>query len=331
MTRKEIMIGKLKNLRLAALLALATAAVGAAQTSTPAQRPDSIHPGEVNYVEGQVTLDGVSLQSTSALRSTVLQPGSDLSTGQGFAEILLTPGAFLRVGNNSEVRLVSAGLVNGRLTLVRGSALLEAADVVKGSSLNVQMGNTTAQIADKGLYSFDANQQTVKVFDGKLKLTEGSAAEATLKKGDQVILTSDQPLKKRDFKKKAAEEDPLYVWSKVRSHDEAEASISVADRVASSGAWYGPGWYWDPAWSFYAFAPGAGYLGSPFGWNYYSPAFVFGAPYGYWGRGAYGRGYYPGRFAAVRGLHGGMGQVHTMGGMHGMAGGGFHGGTGGHR
>jgi FecR protein len=331
------MIGKLKNLRLAALLVLASAAVGATQTnSTPAQRPDAIHPGEVNYVEGQVTLNGNSLQSTSALRSTVIQPGGDLSTGQGFAEVLLSPGAFLRVGNNSEVRLVSAGLVDSRVALVRGSALLEAADVVKGTSLNVELGNSTARITDKGLYSFDAGQQTVKVFDGKLKLTEGAAGETTLKKGDQVILSSNQPLKKRDFNKKAAQEDPLYVWSKVRSHDEAEASISVADRVASSGAWYGPGWYWDPAWSFYAFAPGVGYLGSPFGWNYYSPGFVYGG-YGYWGRGVYNRGYYPGRLAAGRTFHGGMGQVHSMGGVRSMGGfrggvGGFHGGaTGGHR
>src|SRR5438270_7288944 len=159
------MIGKLKNLRLAALLALASAAVGGAQASTPAQRPDAIHPGEVNYVEGQVTLNGNSLQSTSALRSTVIQPGGDLSTGQGFAEVLLSPERFLRVGNNSEVRLVSAGLVDSRVALVRGSALLEAADVVKGTSLNVELGNSTARITDNGLYSFDAGQQTVKVFD----------------------------------------------------------------------------------------------------------------------------------------------------------------------
>lgn len=308
------MKGTLKNIRLAAFLALASATLSMAQVQMGApsqqqQRPDSIRPGEVNYIEGQVALNGTSLGSNS-LRSTVVQPGDDLSTGQGYAEVLLTPGAFLRIGNNSEVRLVSAGLVNNRITLVHGTALLEAADVVKGAVLNVAVGNSTAQIEEKGLYSFEAANGAVRVLDGKLRLTDGAVGETTLKKGDQVVLTSDRPLKKHDFSIKGAEEDPLYVWSKVRSHAEAEASLNIANQVAEGGGpWYGPGWYWDPAWSFYAFAPGFGYLGGPFGWNYYSPAFFYG---GYWGGGYYGRGFY----------HGGIGGFHAVGGMHAMGGGG---------
>ena len=302
------MKGKLKNLRLAALAGLVTAGLSFAQMSTTQQqRPDSIRPGEVNYIEGQVALNGNSLESSS-LRSTVLQPGQDLTTGQGYAEVLLSPGAFLRVGNNSDIRLVNSGLVNSTVNVVRGSALLEAADVVKGASISVQVGNADARIVDKGLYWFDSTNHAVKVFDGKLSISDESDGRTTLKKGDQVLLASDQPLKKRDFKTKAAEEDPLYVWSKVRSHDEAEASLNVANQVASSGGWYGPGWYWDPAWSFYAFAPGYGYLGGPFGWNYYSPAFIYG---GYWGGAHFGRGYYgryPGRYyGANRGFRGGTG------------------------
>ena len=183
------MKGQLKHLRLAAAFALVSATLGMAQTNSPQQRPDSIHPGEVNYIEGQVSLNGENLESTS-LRSTVLQPGGELSTGQGYAEVLLTPGAFFRIGNNSDIRVVASGLVTNRVTLVRGSALLEAADVVKGSTLTVEVGNTAAQIAEKGLYSFDVNTQTIRVFDGKLKVVEGSSAVTTLKRGDQVVLTS---------------------------------------------------------------------------------------------------------------------------------------------
>lgn len=331
------MKGKFKNLRLAALIALASAALGIAQTTPAAQRPDSVQPGEVNYIEGQVMLNGASLESNSALRSTVIQPGGMLSTGQGYAEVLLTPGAFLRIGHNSEIQLISAGLINSNIKLTHGSALLEAADVVKGSSLTIGLGSSNARVAQKGLYAFDANQQTVKVLDGKLSLST-AAGQTTLKKGDQVLLASDSPLKKRDFDKKAYQQDPLYVWSNVRSHDEAEASISLADQVANYGGWYGPGWYWDPAWSFYAFAPGWGYLGGPFGWNYYSPAFVY-AYGGYWGRGYSGRGYYGHRYVAGRGFRPGTGQFHSAAtfhgmsgaGFHGMSGGGFHGGGGGHR
>ncbi len=323
------MKGTFRSFQLTALLALAFAGLGMAQGQTsaprPQQQPNPIHPGEVNYIEGQVALNGSSLE-TNSLRATVIQPGDDLSTGQGYAEVLLTPGAFLRIGNNTEIKLALSGLVNTRIILVRGSALLEAADVVKGSSLDVTIGNSTGHIDEKGLYSFNATNQQVRVLDGKLRLTAGASGETTLKKGDQVVLSSDRPMKKRDFSRQAAEEDPLYVWSKVRSHDEAEASINVADVVANEGGWYGPGWYWDPAWSFYAFAPGYGYLGGPFGWNYYSPGFIYG---GYWGRGYYGRGFNGGR--AVGSVRSGIGAAHAMGGMHAMGGGGFHGGGGGHR
>jgi hypothetical protein len=320
------MKGKLTSLRLAAALIVASASLSFAQsqTSTQAQKPSSIRPGEVNYIEGQVGLNGTSLESNS-LRSTVIQPGDDLTTAQGYAEVLLTPGAFLRLGHNSEVRLQSAGLVDTRVDLIHGSALLEAADVVKGSTLAVAIGNSTGQVRDKGLYSFNADTQTVKVLDGKLKVADESVGQAELRKGDEVVLSSDRPLKKHDFSMKAVEEEPLYVWSKVRSHDEAEASVNVANVVAVNGGWYGPGWYWDPAWNFYAFAPGWGYLGGPFGWNYYSPGFLYG---GYWGPGFYGRGFYGARLyrghyaAGVRSFNGGLGGVRAMGG-------GFHGG--GHR
>ncbi|MBV8807880.1 MAG: hypothetical protein JO033_04325 [Acidobacteriaceae bacterium] len=77
------------------------------------------------------------------------------------------------------------------------------------------------------------------------------------------------------------------------------------------GGWYGPGWYWDPFWSGYAFLPASGFVYSPFGWGFYSPGFVYAAPLHY---GFYGHRYY--------------GQVHGVrGAVHGYAGG-FHGGGG---
>jgi hypothetical protein len=325
------MKGKLTNLGLAGLLVLASASLGSAQTQMGAAarqpNPNSIRPGEVNYIEGQVALNGNNL-GTNSLRSTVIQPGDDLSTGQGYAEILLSPGSFLRVGHNSEIRLVTAGLADSQIDIVHGSALLEAADVVKGSAINVTVGNATAHIGEKGLFAFDASAQTVRVFDGKLRLTNGDNGQTTLGKGDQVLLSSDRPLKKHDFNTKAAQEDTLYVWSKVRSHDEAEATMNVAENVTNYGGWYGPGWYWDSAWGFYAFAPGFGYLGGPFGWNYYSPVFLYNR--GFYGGRFYGAGYYRGglyrggHYAAnVRSFGGGFSGAHAMGG-------GFHGG-GGHR
>ena len=63
-------------------------------------------PGTLNYVEGQASIGSESLDSKS-VGSAELKPGELLTTEQGKAEVLLTPGVFLRVGSNSSVRMIS--------------------------------------------------------------------------------------------------------------------------------------------------------------------------------------------------------------------------------
>src|ERR1700747_2573571 len=60
-------------------------------------------PGTLNYVEGEASIGSNSLDSKS-IGSAELQAGQSLTTGKGKAEVLLTPGVFLRVGNDSSVK-----------------------------------------------------------------------------------------------------------------------------------------------------------------------------------------------------------------------------------
>jgi hypothetical protein len=278
-------------------------------------------PGTVNYVEGQAALSGQSLGPGSA-GFAVVEPNQAIDTQAGFVEVLLTPGAFLRVGHNSEVVVQSVGLANVQLQVVRGEAMIEATELVKGTLMQVNMSGSTTQITERGLYDFDANQQVVKVLDGKAKLNEASRVKTIGK--DHEVLLSNANLKSRDFDKQVAEADPLYVWSKARSEVEAEANVHIANQVASYGGWYGPGWYWDPLWADYAFLPGAGFLYSPFGFGFFSPGYVWAAPvYGFYGHGFYGRGFY-GRGGLVAGVH--AGGFAGGAGFHAGGFGGFHGG-----
>jgi hypothetical protein len=336
------MKGQLKDgLRLGAIL-LVGATLGVAQTgvsTTPNYAPESTSigttrattpaprqavPGTINYVEGQATLNGQPL-AAGETGTTVVQPNERLDTEAGYVEVLLTPGAFLRVGHNSEVVMPSLSLANIQVQVIRGSAMIEAADLVKDTVMQVSMNGATASIEKHGLYAFDANQQLVRVLDGKARIAEGSQVKS-VGKGDQVVLTSSK-LKAHGFDKSAAEADPLFVWSKARSQAEAESNIRVANNIVVNGGWYGPGWYWDPFWADYAFLPGAGFLYSPFGWGFYSPGFVYAAPlFGYYGRGFYGHGYYhsgyyvhPGVAAGVHGYARGLAGGSAVGG-------GFHGG-----
>jgi hypothetical protein len=286
--------------------------------------PRAVAPGTINYMEGQVSVDN---QSLAASGETVLRPGQTLATGNGFAEVLLTPGAFLRLGHNSQVQLLTAGLAETKAQLQGGSAIVEVDQLIKGTNLAVVMNGATAQIEKKGLYDFDASQQAVRVIDGKATVIEG-AGRKSLGKNDEVLLASAKPLKKRDFDVSAVKAEPLYVWSEARSRDESQANVSLAENVAAYGGWYGPGWYWDPYWSFYAFLPGDGFLYSPFGWGFYSPAFIgyYGGPFGFYGHHGYW-GRYPGHVGGVHGHVGGVNaHVGAFGGFHGGFGGGFHGG-----
>jgi hypothetical protein len=288
--------------------------------------PGSVAPGTINYVEGQVSLDNQPLAPSN---STVMQPGQTLATGNGFAEVLLTPGAFLRLGHNSQIRLMTAGLAETKAQLNSGSAIVEVDQLIKGTNLALVMNGATAQLDKKGLYDFDASQQAVRVLDGKTTVIE-AAGRKSIGKNDQLLLASAKPLKSRDFDVNAVKAQPLYVWSEARSRDESDANVALAQNVAAYGGWYGPGWYWDPYWSFYAFLPGDGFLYSPFGWGFYSPGFIgyYGVPFGHYGHyGSYGH------FGHYGGLHGHVGGVNAHvgafgGGFHGGFGGGFHGGGG---
>jgi hypothetical protein len=347
------MKGQLRTGWKVAALLLACGAFGFAETATttapPApiasannsvstvSHPHEVGPGTVNYIEGQASVNGQALLPRAAGAET-LQPGQVLQTGaNGYIEVLLTPGAYLRIGNNSEVRAVRVGLVDTTFALDRGSALIEADQVIKNSTIAVVMHGATTQIEKKGLYDLNADQQAVRVLDGKAKVTE-EAGVKTIGNHDEVLLASDRPLKSRDFNEKEIKSQPLFVWSEARSADESQANVNTANYVLANGGWYGPGWYWNPYLSFYAFLPADGFLYSPFGWGLYSPGFLY--AYGpYLGYPGFYRGYYGGRIPAYRNFNGHVGHFSAavrstapaggfhsfgMGGFHGAAGGGFH-------
>ena len=244
----------------------------------PLAAANSPVPGTVNYIEGQVSMDGRRVTDAGRAR---LEPNGVLETASGKAELLLTPGVFLRIGDNSAVRMVSPGLTNTEVQLIHGEATIEVAQLFKENNIRVSVDHTVTTLEKPGLYAFNTDQQMVRVFDGKAMFTTGDQS-VELKKGHEVSPAG--PLKAQKFDTKKSE-DSLYAWSNLRSEYEAQASMGAARTVVvGAPGWYGPGWYWNPWWNMYGFVPGAGLIYSPFGYPFYSPVVVYRAPvFGYRG------------------------------------------------
>lgn len=84
------------------------ALLGSGITVAPAfaeQAPSQpARPGTMNYVEGTVSIDGQALHSNQVGNAS-LETGQEVSTENGKAEVLLTPGVFLRLDSNTTVKI----------------------------------------------------------------------------------------------------------------------------------------------------------------------------------------------------------------------------------
>ena len=331
----------------AALFLLLFSAAGWGQDQPPVQNAQNSEPvkqnavpprpGAINYVQGDVSLDGKPL-TPSSVGSVVLEQGETVSTGMGRVEILLTPGVFLRLDDNSAMKLISPDLANTEFELDKGRAMVEANDVSKLNHIVADEGGAKILIQKKGLYDFDANNDDVRVFKGKV-VVDANGQKLGLGENRELALNSSGKLKAKDFDKTQYADD-FYRWSGLRSGYLAEADADQARLyVNGGGGWGGPGWYWDPWFDSYTFIPGSGIFYSPFGWGFYSPFETWGSPFfygGYYGHyhnfgevhAPYGHGFEP-----RGGFRGGIGGGVRGGGFRGggfRGGGGIRGG-GGHR
>lgn len=203
-----------------------TAAACAAQNVAPS------HSGTVHYFEGDVQVDGVKLVSQVA-RFSELKEQNVLHTGLGRAEILLTPGVVLRVGENTTVKMLDNRLMSTRVEFVSGSAMLEGVDSgtsVKDPPVTIVYKDFEAQPIRYGIFEITSQPSQARVFKGETKVT-GNGASLNIKEGNQVDLTTIMATAKFDAK----DGDDLYVWSRDRSAYLSAGNMSSARSMATSG------------------------------------------------------------------------------------------------
>src|ERR1700753_1988964 len=171
------------------------------------QIANQARPGTLNYIEGQASIEGRPITPNS-VGKTVLESGQYLSTANGKAEILLTPGIFLRLGDNSTVQMVSPDLTKTEVTVEQGRVNVEVDQLYKQNVILIDMKNGQTQLLKNGLYAFDAGSSTVRVFDGKAAVYPGANLQADVKpidvKGGRQLALPGEPAKPQSFDKNQA-------------------------------------------------------------------------------------------------------------------------------
>jgi hypothetical protein len=238
-------------------IALSVPAMGDA----PAQRGPA-NPGTINYVEGQASIGNQQLGDHAA-GEAILHANQTLTTDNGKVEVLLTPGVFARLGDNSALKMVSPDLTRTQLDVEHGQTMVEVARIFPQNNLLFNLNGATIKIQKTGLYDFNADQAQFFVFNGQAMVQEGD--HRTKVKGGHEVNLNAPKLKTEKFNEKRFEkDDALFQWSSLRSAYLAEANVNEAPVYLTAGSgygWYGPGWagadwYWDPWFDCYTFIPG---------------------------------------------------------------------------
>ncbi len=148
------------------------AAFAAVLLPAGAQSVISTHSGVIHFFEGAVYLGDQSLQSHLGRFLTVPQ-GAELRTAEGRAEVLLTPGVFLRMGDRSAIRMVANDLADTRVELETGSVLVDSGEPNLNTSVTLIYKNWRVHFLQKGVYRIDVDPPRLWVSQGQAEVFSG--------------------------------------------------------------------------------------------------------------------------------------------------------------
>jgi hypothetical protein len=239
--------------------------------------------GGVNAVSGRAELRPFRGADWSLLNITDdLKAGDVVKTGQdGRVEMLLNPGSYLRVGENSEFELTDSSLENLEVRLVRGTAIIEATGADETElAINITTPQARMIIVRRGLYRVNViSRDTTELFvrKGRVMLANG---HTKVKEGNKVVFSS-TAVSVAKLQKTEKQKDVLDTWSKERAGTLALANNKISARDLNSfvssldNYWWAPFsarasgvWLFNPGYHCYTFMPFLYGWGSPYGSSY---------------------------------------------------------------
>jgi hypothetical protein len=277
-----------------------TAASLALGVSALAQPVISAKSGMVSRAEGEVFIGETAVEN-SQTNFPEVKENAVLRTQAGRAEVLLTRGVYMRIGESASFKMLSNRLIDTRLEILTGSAVVEADEILKDNNLTILAGEATVSVTKHGLYRFDLGTGTIKVFDGTASVEIG---------GKTVLVGSGRVLKVQGGepvidKFNKDEMDALDTWSKRRAEQIARANPSSAKQLYDAGCgpqrngrwsssnWaaststnpnspcYEPcnSWRYNPWYGIVTYIPCGTNVYNPYGYRYWAPVNVMRAYY----------------------------------------------------
>lgn len=234
--------------------------------------------GGVSLVEGKVTVAQRSNRNGLLLKGDNLEVGETITTGaDGRAEILLNPGSYVRLAENSSFAFANTSLEDLQLKLNRGSAMFE---VIADNEFRITVKSPKSDfyIVKSGVYRVDiANDGTGKIEVWKGQAEIGNSQTIKVKGGRAATVLGNQvAVDKFD----RDEKDALETWSKSRAKELAKLNSSLQRRDLrntlinsfNSRTWsmydsFGV-WVYNPFLGFYSFLPFGYGWSSPYGYGY---------------------------------------------------------------
>jgi hypothetical protein len=249
----------------------------------------SAHAGGVNAVSGKV-----EFRSSRAVDWQLLSITDDLKAGDmvktssdGRVEMLLNPGSFLRIAEDSEFELADNSLENLQIKLQRGKAIIEATGADGADlAINITTPHARMMIVKRGLYRVNViprdNSTELFVKKGRVLLAD---SHTKVDGGNKVIFTgANFSVEKLDSSDK--QQDSFEAWSRDRAQAIAQANRHISTKDLNSfldtsyhdswdtSFWSAANgfWFYQPRYSVFTFVPFYLGWGSPYGGGY---PFVF--------------------------------------------------------
>jgi len=189
-----------------------------------AQSVISTHSGLVYFFDGTVSLGDQRLEQKFGHFPDIGE-GRELRTEHGRAEVLLTPGVFLRVGENSSIRILSAKFSDTRVEFLGGTAILEATEPAANTAVTVIHKQWQVSLPGEGVYRIDSRPAQVIVYQGEAKVHASDGPESVAVRFGQTLPLANVLVPEQS---QIAPSDDFKTWAMSRSQSVSSDNATAA-------------------------------------------------------------------------------------------------------